>query len=185
MPHKPGVTHRFYDAYRGVEATMTSSGAVQLVIEPGGLGAVLRLDGPPDSATAAFLSEQRNRTASTASLAAMPSVSNLLSMNMEVESTVPTQTPPEGMITIPGESSWRYFDNGNMIEGDAMRAILDIVYPWEAGPGGSGKAGRTHTSVLNVPPFHIGRTPVTKREYAQWLQTTTWKPKSSQVENQS
>ena len=150
-------------------------------VEPGGLGAVLRLDGPPDAATAAFLATQRNQTVAAAPLAAMSSVSALLAMQMEVETTEPTTIAPKGMVTVPGESAWRYFDNGNMIEGDAMQAILDVTYPWEAGQGGSGQVGRTHTAVLNVPPFHIGRTPVTKGEYADWLMTSRWTPASTQV----
>jgi hypothetical protein len=48
------------------------------------------------------------------------------------------------------------------------------------GSGGAGKAGRTHTSVVPVPEFHIDATPVTKAAYAAWLRTSKWRPQSEQ-----
>ena len=39
---------------------------------------------------------------------------------------------------------------------------------------------RTHVATLDVPAFHIDVTPVTKSAYSAWLQTSGWRPNTTQ-----
>jgi formylglycine-generating enzyme required for sulfatase activity len=59
-----------------------------------------------------------------------------------------------------------------------MPAWLDVWFPWEI--SGGGKAGRTHTSVINIPKFYIDKMPVTNDDYAAYLKKSHWKPQSTQ-----
>lgn len=169
----------FFDLYSGRPQPGSCAQGIfstTLGMQPGAVGAILR--GQP---RVAFLQHMVNLTSSGAALlAAMNPTSDLLAMSMDVETTPVQQSAPPGMVTVPGEPAYRYVDSGNMIEGDAMAAVIDIEFPWEVGAAGVGKAGRTHTAVMPIPSFHIDTTPVTKAAYSNWLAASGWRPNSTQ-----
>ena len=63
-----------------------------------------------------------------------------------------------------------------MAQGDPMAGVIDVEYPWEAGAGGAGKAGRTHTAVVPVPEFHIDKTPGEARSSDIWADPANCSP---------
>lgn len=201
------VYERFFDLYNGKPLPPAECvGGIAVLdgvaIQAGGLGSVLRVkvgpSGKPTPLLTTFLTKMANVTGGVV----LKNLADSVALEAAPMDVITTKIPPEtnagagagagagdqqsraavgtpaGMVRVEGEPAWRFVDSGNEIEGDPMPAWLDVWFPWEV--SGGGKAGRTHTSVINIPTFYIDKTPVTNDDYAAYLKRTHWKPRSTQ-----
>ncbi len=88
---------------------------------------------------------------------------------VEIPTTSAAQTPPDGMVRIPG-GDYEFQVSGIEIEGGNDPGV-DVQYPWEDSPR------RFHRHRLQVHSFYMDRTPVTNAEFARFLKATHYHPK--------
>jgi iron(II)-dependent oxidoreductase len=89
---------------------------------------------------------------------------------VEISSTRPLASAPEGMIKIPaGEFSFKV--SGIEIEGSNDVGV-DVQYPWEDMPR------RFHEHKMQMKPFYIDKYPVTNAEFKKFLDAAQYHPQN-------
>ena len=63
--------------------------------------------------------------------------------------------------------------NASRREGDSLPHAVDVQFPWESHPR------RSHARVLEMPPLHVDRFPVTNTRYKDFLAASGWRPERS------
>jgi iron(II)-dependent oxidoreductase len=172
LPHVPG--RRWLDLWNGRELQprlQDDNAVLSFPLEPRGFGAVLALDdGADDAGLAAFLARMGD-------LAKVPLQSRcnawraLPQAIVDVDATVTHAQAPEGMVTIPA-GAFDFVVHGVEIEGQAWDGN-DVQYPWEPTPR------RFHRHRMQLPAFHIDRTPVTNAQFHAFLQASGYRPRDA------
>ena len=169
VPHVPNA--RYYDLWNGREldvAIRNGEAICTFPIEGHGFGSVLQVEAGYEPAGLA------DTLARLAGLAKTPlqTLSNrwqaLAQELVAIESITPQATAPEGMVAIPA-GTFDFRVQGIEIEGQDWEGN-DVQYPWES------SARRKHRHRLEMPAFHIDRTPVTNAEFARFLRASGWQP---------
>ncbi|MGA9389192.1 MAG: SUMF1/EgtB/PvdO family nonheme iron enzyme [Candidatus Sulfotelmatobacter sp.] len=167
---QPGM--HYYDLWHGMELTpalANGKATLSFDLEPLGYGAVLvTQEEERDQSVRNLLSYMADR--SKRPLASYSrqwkSVAQTL---VEIPATRTAQSPPEGMISIPG-GDYDFEVSGIEIEGGNDPGV-DVQYPWED------KARRFHRHRMQIHSFYIDRTPVTNAEFSKFLSATHYRPK--------
>lgn len=162
---------RYYDLWSGRELDVSirdGHAVCAFPIEGHGFGAVLQVEpgGEPD-----YFAEVLARLAEWAKTPLQALSDRWQSLPQErvaIESTTPQATAPAGMMTIPA-GTFDFRVQGIEIEGQDWEGN-DVQYPWEPSPR------RKHRHRLDMPAFHIDRTPVTNAEFARFLRESGWTP---------
>ena len=170
LPHREGT--RYFDAWNGVELEprMEGSHAVAAFpMEGAGFGAVLAVaPGVAVEGLDAFLGGMRKLTSTR-----LDSLCNqwrsLPQSMVDIESTRPAATALDGMVAIPA-ATFDFVVGGVEIEGQSWEGN-DVQYPWEP------SARRNHRHRIDIPAFHIDRTPVTNSQFKAFLDKSGWKPR--------
>jgi iron(II)-dependent oxidoreductase len=172
---RPGVHYydHYYDLWHGTELTpVVTNGKATLSfdIEGLGYGAILatQKEEPPGESLQKLLSymAERSKRPLASYSREWKSVPQTL---VEIPATRPAQSPPEGMIRIPG-GDYDFQVSGIEIEGGNDPGA-DVQYPWED------TARRFHRHQLHIHSFYIDRTPVTNAEFSKFLSATHYRPK--------
>jgi gamma-glutamyl hercynylcysteine S-oxide synthase len=90
---------------------------------------------------------------------------------VEIASTTPAESAPEGMIRIEG-GDYVFRVQGTEIEG-ANDVGVDVQYPWEDSPR------RFHEHPMQIKSFFIDKYPVTNAEFKKFLDATHYHPNDS------
>ena len=171
VPAKAGV--RYFDLYHGIELTPEHNGAsdtLSFSINAHDIAAVAALTGEPDAAIAALMT--RMKTLTTAPLSNYSDKWKVLPQNVvPIRSTKPAQTPPAGMVLVPG-GDYAFRVEGVEIEGGDDNGV-DVQYSWEDTPR------RFHDHRLQVKQFYIDKYPVTNADFQQFLRATKYHPADS------
>jgi iron(II)-dependent oxidoreductase len=170
LPHREGA--RYFDVWNGVALEPRIEGGHVVVgfpMEGAGFGAVLAIEpGVVVDGLDAFLDGMR-KLASTR----LDSLSNqwrsLPQSIVDIARTRPMATAPEGMVAIPA-ATFDFVVGGVEIEGQSWEGN-DVQYPWES------SARRNHRHRIDIPAFHIDRTPVTNSQFKAFLVESGWKPR--------
>jgi formylglycine-generating enzyme required for sulfatase activity len=161
---------RYFDLYHGIELHPNREGADMVLsfpIEAHGYGAVLVVQGDPDSNVAALLAQMKMISARP--LAAYSNEWTPLPQSMvEIKSTIAATSAPQGMVKISG-GDFDFKVEGIEIEGH-NDAGVDVQYPWEK------NARRFHNHRLAVKPFYIDKYPVTNVAFKAFLDATHYRP---------
>jgi formylglycine-generating enzyme required for sulfatase activity len=86
-----------------------------------------------------------------------------------MQPTAPARATAEGMVAIPA-GAFDFVVGGVEIEGQTWEGN-DVQYPWES------SARRHHRQRMQVPAFHIDRTPVTNAQFLAFLRDSDWRPR--------
>merc|ERR1712110_1126523 len=89
---------------------------------------------------------------------------------VEIPTTKPAKSQPEGMVLVP-KGNFSFKVSGVEIEGGNDDRGVDVQYPWEPHPT------RSHAHDMEVGPFFIDKFPVTCTKYAAYLEATKFRPK--------
>jgi formylglycine-generating enzyme required for sulfatase activity len=79
---------------------------------------------------------------------------------------------PEGTVSIPKTSAFRFQNRGVMIEGDDGHGVGE-QYPWEPHPT------REHDHTMPIDAFYMHKYPVTTSNYSAYLKATGYQPKET------
>ena len=169
LPHREGT--RYFDAWNGVALEPRIEGAHAVVafpMEGAGFGSVIAVaPGVAVEGLDAFLGGMGKLA--TTRLDSLSSQWRSLPQSMvDIESTRPAATAPDGMIAIPA-ATFDFVVGGVEIEGQTWEGN-DVQYPWES------SARRNHRHRIDIPAFHIDRTPVTNTQFKAFLDESGWKP---------
>jgi len=93
----------------------------------------------------------------------------ILQSIVEIASTKPAASAPEGMVRIP-EGDFDFQVSGIEVEGGNDPGV-DVQYPWE------GNARRFHRHTMRMKPFYVDRTPVTNGQFKKFVDATHYHPK--------
>ncbi len=169
VAHEEGSS--YYDLWQGLPLQARISGGratLSMSLEARGFGAVMALrSGVAMPGMGEFLAKM-------AALAEVPlqSLSGqwtpLQQQMVEIVSTQPASSAPEGMLLIPA-TQFNFVVHGVEIEG-ATDAGTGFQYPWESGPR------RHHRQRLDLKPFYIDRTPVTNAQFHRFIEATQYAP---------
>lgn len=172
LPHPAGA--RYVDLWHGRELVPRVDGGcawLSFPIEALGYGAVLTL------APGAAMPELPELLQRLSAMAARPLASlstawrSLPQTMVTIAPTAPRSEAPEGMVTIPG-GPYDFVVGGVEIEGQLWDGV-DVQYPWEP------SARRFHRHRLDVPTFHIDRTPVTNAQFQRFVQQSRYVPQDA------
>lgn len=165
---EPGM--HWFDLYHGRELIPVINGdhaTLSFPIEAKGFGAVMAIQGQPDSALVALLNTMKAMTAQP--LAKFNAEWKPLGQTMvPIAPTKPYARAPEGMVAIPG-AQFRFKVGGTEIEG-WNQAGVDVAYSWEEVPE------RFHEHTLEIKKFFIDRTPVTNGQFKAFIDATRYHP---------
>ena len=169
VPHVEGT--RYIDIWHGtaLQPRIASGQAIfSFPMEGRGFGGVLALrDGACVDGLDAFL--QRARQWATTPLQSLSKTWRSLPQHIVPVAATPTQArAPEGMIAIPA-GDFDFIVGGVEIEGQTWEGN-DVQYPWE------NSARRHHRHRMQIPAFHIDRTPVTNAQFLAFLRDSGWRP---------
>ena len=143
LPAQTGM--HYFDIWHGVELKpVAANGNVVLsfAMEASGYGAVLAQPEPADSALTAFLDEMRALNARP--LSSFPKVWHFLPQEIvPIAPTAAASRTPEGMVSIPASTEFRFEVHGIEIEGGDDIGV-DVQYPGEDSPR------RYHTQKLSI-----------------------------------
>ncbi|HEY6290502.1 MAG TPA: SUMF1/EgtB/PvdO family nonheme iron enzyme [Terriglobia bacterium] len=160
----------YYDLWHGVELQPEVTGSEAILsfeMEPRGYGAIL--------ATSELSSGEKQLLAAMHTLSARPLASfshewHFLPQHaVEIATTKPTATAPDGMVAIP-EGDYTFAVSGIEIEG-GNQIGLDVQMPWEDSPR------RDHFHSMRIKSFYIDRTPATNAEFKKFLEATHYHPR--------
>lgn len=167
---QPGM--HYYDLWHGIELTpdvANGKATLSFDLEPLGYGAVLVTQEEERDQSfrnlLSYMAERSKRPLASYSRQ-WKSVAQTL---VEVPATRTAQSPPEGMIRIPG-GDYDFEVSGIEIEGGNDPGV-DVQYPWEE------TARRFHRHRMQIHSFYIDRTPVTNAEFSKFLSATHYRPK--------
>ncbi len=168
IPHKDGM--RYFDLYHGVELkpeVENGQDVLSFATEAHGYGAILAQPGEPDAGIRALMTKMKEMTAQPLS-----SYSHewkpLPQQLVDIESTEPASSAPEGMVRIPG-GDYLFRVEGIEIEGSDDIGV-DVQYPWE------NSARRFHEHRMQIKPFYMDKYPVTNAEFKTFLDATHYHP---------
>ena len=169
VPHVEGT--RYIDIWHGtaLQPRIASGQAIfSFPMEGRGFGGVLALrDGACIDGLDAFL--QRARQWATTPLQSLSKTWRSLPQHIVPVAATPTHArAPEGMIAIPA-GDFDFIVGGVEIEGQTWEGN-DVQYPWE------NSARRHHRHRMQIPAFHIDRTPVTNAQFLAFLRDSGWRP---------
>lgn len=165
---EPGM--RWFDLYHGVELQPSGSGDqtwLSFPIEAKGYGAVLAINGEPDTATRDLMARMKAMTRQPLSQYSAE-WKPLPQRMVDVAPTARTATPPAGMVEIPA-GTFVFKVRGLEVEGGNAVGV-DVAYPWEDSPR------RFHEREMSVARFFMDRTPVTNRQFKAFLDATRYRP---------
>lgn len=170
VPTKDGM--RYFDLYHGVELKPDIEGGdaiLSFTIEAHGFGAVLATNTEPTAATRQLMDRMK-------SMIVLPLSSyseqwkTLPQQLVEIASTRPLASAPEGMVRIPaGEFIFKV--SGIEIEGSNDIGV-DVQYPWEDMPR------RFHDHKMHIDSFYIDKYPVTNAEFKKFLDASHYHPQN-------
>ncbi len=163
----------YYDLWHGTELTpavANGKATLSFNLEGLGYGAVLATEDeekPTGSLQKllSYMAERAKRPLASYSREWKPVPQTLV----EVPATRTAQSPPDGMVRIPG-GDYDFQVSGIEIEGGNDPGA-DVQYPWED------TARRFHRHQMHVHSFYIDRTPVTNAEFSRFLNSTHYHPK--------
>jgi formylglycine-generating enzyme required for sulfatase activity len=163
---------RYIDTWHGtaLEPRVEQGRAiVAFAMEGRGFGGVLALrDGARVEGLEDFLQRMQRWSATP-----LPSLSNqwrsLPQQIVPMQPTAPARATAEGMVAIPA-GAFDFVVGGVEIEGQTWEGN-DVQYPWES------SARRHHRQRMQVPAFHIDRTPVTNAQFLAFLRDSDWRPR--------
>jgi gamma-glutamyl hercynylcysteine S-oxide synthase len=169
VAHVDGM--HYYDLWHGVALTpQIAAGKVtlQFPIEGLGFGAVVATSESAPSRDLkellAFMAERAKRP-----LGAYSREWKYLPQTMiEIPATRLADSPPPGMIRIPG-GDFDFAVQGTEIEGGNDPGV-DVQYPWENAPR------RFHRQKLRMKSFYIDLTPVTNSEFKKFMDAANYHP---------
>lgn len=172
VPHADGRT--YYDLWNGARLSpriVDGQAHISMMLETRGYGAVLALEsGASVEGLDALLAQMKNYNE-----VPLQSLSNgwqaIAQKMVEIESTKPVATAPEGMVTIPA-ADFDFIVGGIEIEGYTWKG-LDFQYPWE------NSARRSHRHRMQIKPFHIDRYPVTHAQFKKFIDASGYRPKDA------
>jgi formylglycine-generating enzyme required for sulfatase activity len=168
VPAANGI--RYFDLYHGVELKpeMENGKAVlSFALEAHGYGAILSTPHDPGQQIIELMRVMKSRT--SAPLATFSAEWKTLPQRLvDIASTSPVASAPEGMIRIPG-GDYVFKVQGIEIEGSDDIGV-DVQYPWEDMP----RRFHEHSMVIN--PFYIDKCPVTNEQFKRFLEATNYKP---------
>jgi formylglycine-generating enzyme required for sulfatase activity len=172
VPYTAGT--RYFDLWQGTElkaeidSNPPQSATLNFSMEPEGFAAILATRSQASTETLqSLLHEMHTRAAKK--LADYDDRWNFLPQHIvEIPPTAPANSPPEGMILIPG-GQFTFKVKGLEVAGKNDIGI-DVQYPWEDSPR------RFHDHVLTVKPFYMDRYPVTNEQYKRFLEATHYHP---------
>ena len=174
----------YYDCYHGVPLKLSSSGVLTFVVEAGGIGCVLATPNATLSHdTTALLTTMKSLTVTT--LNSHSKTWKALQQRMvPIPPTKPHAQPPQGMVEIPAVENYTFVARGVEIEGQSNTPLappaadgssggegVDVQFPWEH------VATPHHKRTMAIPRFFLHKTPVTRRQYAQYLKESSFRPK--------
>jgi len=165
VPPSPGV--RYFDLWRGVELRPESvNGRIRLSfdIEEKGFAAVLAAP----AADEAFLARMKQLTAKPLSSFSREWRS-LPQKLVEIAPVKPASDAPPGMVRIPA-GEFDFDVHGVEIEGGNDEGV-DVQYPWEP------SARRYHRHRMAIKSFWMDVTPVTNRQFAEFLKSSGYRPR--------
>jgi len=162
---RPGM--HYYDLWHGTELTpalANGKAALSFDLEGLGYGAVLATEEQkPDGSVQKLLSYMAERAKRP--LASYSREWKAVPQTLvEVPATRTAQSPPDGMVRIPG-GDYDFQVSGIEIEGGNDPGA-DVQYPWED------TARRFHRHHMHVHSFYLDRTPVTNAEFSRFLNST-------------
>jgi len=168
VPYHKGL--RYFDLYHGKQLFPDIKGKtaqLSFKIESKGLGCILAIQGPMDSAVSKLISTMKQLTSKP--LNSYSSQWKVLKQHFILYSHVaPPHHAPKGMIKIPaGEFNFKV--HGIEIEGNGRKGV-DIQYPWENSPR------QYHQKMIYVKSFWIDKYPVTNRQFKKFLDATGYHP---------
>jgi gamma-glutamyl hercynylcysteine S-oxide synthase len=172
VPVQSGM--RYFDLYHGVElkpVTQGSDTVLQFDIEAHGYDAVLATAGEPSARFKKLMATMAGLTAKTLSSYSHEWTS-IPQKLVEIASTQPARSTPEGMIHIEG-GDYVFRVEGIEIEGSDDIGV-DVQYPWENSPR------RFHEHPMQIKPFYIDKYPVTNAEFKKFLDASHYHPKDDQ-----
>ena len=169
VPHVEGTC--YFDIWHGtaLQPRIADGRAIfSFPMEGHGFGCVLALrDGAGIDGLDAFL--PRAREWSNTPLQSLSKTWQSLQQHIvPVPATSPHARAPEGMVTIPA-GDFDFVVGGVEIEGQTWEGN-DVQYPWE------NSARRHHRHRMQMPAFHIDRTPVTNAQFLAFLTKSGWRP---------
>jgi iron(II)-dependent oxidoreductase len=161
----------YYDLWHGTELTPTianGKATLDFDLEGLGYGAALATEEKPAKSVQTLLSYMAER--SKRPLASYSREWKAVPQTLvEIPATRTAQSPPDGMVRIPG-GDYDFQVSGIEIEGGNDPGV-DVQYPWED------SAHRFHRHRMHVHSFYIDRTPVTNSEFSKFLKATHYHPK--------
>jgi len=163
----------FYDVYQGVrleEAECGEDGVsvnTTVVVEGGGMGAVLLTQQPLSQQLQEFLAVMAEMTARP--LADFSPDWEPLQQTLQPQPPVNQVGESREKLLVDG-GSFSFSVKGNCIEGDRLPDAVDVQFPWEDHPQ------RAHQHILEMAPLYADRYPVTNAEYAAFLAQSGWQP---------
>jgi formylglycine-generating enzyme required for sulfatase activity len=166
--YKQGL--RYFDLYHGVELKPEIEGenaVLSFSAETHGYAAILTTSTELGAKTKQFLETMKAMTAKPLS-----SFSREWQMTkqtlVDIPSTKPAASAPEGMILIDG-ANYLFKVDGNEIEGSNEIGV-DVQYPWENSPR------RFHEHEIQIKPFYIDKYPVTNSDFKKFIDATGYHP---------
>ena len=177
--------HRFLvDCYHG---RVLAGNAVNITMEPGGVGCVAVLNNADSKLVRNFLAQMKRLTSSP--LQSISAAWHFKQQELFV-APAPAQQPPQQqqqhMVKVPSTHAFRFKVVGTEIEPllsnvgtawieqklvprhkpTAISKAVDVQFPWEDHPQ------RSHDKVLQISSFYIDKWPVTNARYAEYLAKT-------------
>lgn len=159
---------RFFDIYRGAVLDAACDGGVatlQLRLEQGGFGAVLRSTNPPRDDFMTQMREITERPLDMYSAEWRP-VNQILA-DQPRTAALP-RAKREGTVPIAA-TQYHFRTTGNQGGGGPIPDSEDVQMPWESHPQ------KSHDHVLDLTGFDIDVTPVTNEAYAAFI-ASGWTP---------
>ncbi|WP_130619798.1 formylglycine-generating enzyme family protein [Dyella amyloliquefaciens] len=169
VPHVEG-TH-YFDVWHGVALNPRITDGTALFsfpMEGRGFGCVLALRADAGIEALDVFLQRARQWANTPLQSLSKTWRSLPQHIVPVPATTPLAKAPAGMITIP-TGDFDFVVGGVEIEGQTWEGN-DVQYPWE------NSARRHHRHRMQVPAFHIDRTPVTNAQFLAFLEDTGWRP---------
>jgi gamma-glutamyl hercynylcysteine S-oxide synthase len=170
VPSKQGT--RYFDLYHGVELkpdVENGHDVLSFPVEAHGFGAVLATSTEPDAHFQNLM--KRMKVMTEKPLSSFDGVWKPVPQKLvDIPSTRPTTSTPEGMVRVPG-GSFSFRVHGIEIEGSNDVGV-DVQYPWEDMPR------RFHEKKMSTRSFYIDKYPVTNAEFKKFLDASHYRPEN-------
>jgi gamma-glutamyl hercynylcysteine S-oxide synthase len=170
VPSKQGT--RYFDLYHGVELkpdVENGHDVLSFPVEAHGFGAVLATSTEPDAHFQNLM--KRMKVMTEKPLSSFDGVWKPVPQKLiDIPSTRPAASTPEGMVRIPG-GSFSFRVHGIEIEGSNDVGV-DVQYPWEDMPR------RFHEKKMSTRSFYIDKYPVTNAEFKKFLDASHYRPEN-------